>query len=118
MDSSLSQLIAAHDNTERELITFDDSVTSLSQKIFSASNQSENLRLLLRLSVTEGVQDMYTQFHNKTKQQVLEKSQLETDITIMEHTTAMLTPSRGGNTKTDKAAGIWTSAYCEFYRGS
>ncbi|XP_045213770.2 uncharacterized protein LOC123564332 [Mercenaria mercenaria] len=91
----------------------DGSVTSLSQKIFSAPNQSENLRLLLRLSVTEGVQDMYTQFHNKTKQQVLEKSLHEADA-IMEQ----LSPRSRGNTKTDKAAGIWTSAYCEFYRGS
>jgi hypothetical protein len=48
----------------------DNRVTSLSQKIFLTSNQSDNLRLLLQLSVTEGVQDMYTHFYNYTKQQV------------------------------------------------
>ncbi|XP_060606040.1 uncharacterized protein LOC132758383 [Ruditapes philippinarum] len=116
MALQLDNLLAVRNKAEQQLDVLNDRVTSLSQKIFLASNQSDNLWLLLQLSVTEGVQDMYTHFYNLTKQQVLQKSPEEADVTI--HEAGSTRSSTRINTKTDKAAVILTSAFCKFYRAS
>ncbi|XP_060586963.1 uncharacterized protein LOC132742545 [Ruditapes philippinarum] len=83
-----------------------------------AENQSHHLRLLLRVSVTEGVCNMYQHYSSDKWAQVQNtartiKSTIEADSE--QQTTSVITT----NTRisgTDKAAEEWTSVMCELSR--
>ena len=81
--------------------------------------QSRHMRLLLRLSVCEGVHTMYTSYSSRKWAQVQTtarqiKSRLETGNEGAEgvHVTMELTPV----TSQDKAASQWTCVEMETYR--
>ncbi|XP_045205118.2 uncharacterized protein LOC123557613 [Mercenaria mercenaria] len=117
-----SQLVALH-NSDVNVSQLERSVTSLGQQSLMSAiedNQSQHLRLVLRLSVNEGVCQMYKQFSNKKSTEVQNtarsiKSSMEADDN--EQTPPMMISSPpGGRASQDKAAEVWTSVFCELSR--
>lgn len=120
------ELVALH-NSEVLVNRLDSEITCLGQRSLMSAmedDQSRHLRLLLRLSVNEGVHHMYQQYATRKWAQVQNtaksiKSILEADDTDLTHalmTSPVTSTPAGGSTSPDKAAEQWTAVFCELSR--
>lgn len=109
--------------SNRNIVIFSDGqLSELGRQSLQAEledNQYKQLRLLLRLSVCEGVHSMYTKYSEHKWNQVQStaesiKSQIEADTS--ESTTSSTTSPTGGSPKQDKSAAQWASVDISMYR--
>ncbi|XP_045211421.2 uncharacterized protein LOC123562900 [Mercenaria mercenaria] len=116
-----NQLVALH-NSDKTVSQLDSGITILGQQCLMSAiedNKFQHLCLLLRLSVSEGVCHMYKQYSNRKwaeVQSTAKSIKISLEAEDNEQTTPEMTSPTGGSTSPDKAAGEWTSVFCEHSR--
>ncbi|XP_060606718.1 uncharacterized protein LOC132759012 [Ruditapes philippinarum] len=117
-----NKLVALH-NSDMTVSQLENAIANVDQQSMMSvieDKQSHHLRLLLRLSVNEGVCHMYKQYSSRKWTEVQKtasaiKSSLEADDNVQMNINTS-SSATSGQTFQDRAAGVWTSVVCELSR--